>query len=68
MRAARLIRKLAFDSSVALSLTQSRSSDLVSGGGGRYQLTPESKFVVKFQTHSLRDLYFELDRLFKDLT
>jgi hypothetical protein len=40
---------------------------MVSGNPHKYQLTPDSKFVAKVPTGSLRDLFFALESLFQDL-
>jgi len=40
---------------------------LIAGKPAHYQLTPDSKFVAKVPTGSLRDLFFALESLFKDL-
>ena len=44
-----------------------RAIALISSEPGRYQLTPDSKFVAQVNTQSLRDLFFSLETLFKDL-
>ena len=44
-----------------------RAVGLISGNPSKYQLTPESKFVVQGATPSLRDLFFGLEQLFKTL-
>jgi transcription-repair coupling factor (superfamily II helicase) len=45
-----------------------RAISLISAHPGRYQLMPDSKFVAKIPTASLRDLFFSLELLFKDLS
>ena len=45
-----------------------RAISMISGNPGKYQLTPDSKFVAKIPTGSLRDLFFALEVLFKELT
>lgn len=44
-----------------------RAVSMVSGNPDKYQLTPDSKFVARIPTRSLRDLFFALETLFKDL-
>lgn len=48
-------------------LDPTRAVAMVSANPSRYQLTPDSKFVAKVPTGSLRDLFFALEGLFKDL-
>jgi transcription-repair coupling factor (superfamily II helicase) len=45
-----------------------RAIALMSSDPDRYQLLPESKFIVKIPTKTLRDLYFSLETLFARLT
>lgn len=44
-----------------------RAISMISGNPSKYQLTPDSKFVAKIPTGSLRDLFFALETLFKEL-
>jgi len=44
-----------------------RAIALISGQPGKYQLMPDSRFVAKIPTLSLRDLYFGLESLFHEL-
>ena len=44
-----------------------RAISLISGNPSKYQLTPDSKFVAKIPTGTLRDLFFALEALFKEL-
>jgi transcription-repair coupling factor (superfamily II helicase) len=44
-----------------------RAIALVSGNRRKYQLTPDSKLVAVVPTGSLRDLFFALEGLFKEL-
>ncbi|MGK5083600.1 transcription-repair coupling factor [Bdellovibrionota bacterium FG-1] len=45
-----------------------RAIALISAHRDQYQLTPDSKFVAKVPTASLRDLFFALERLFRELS
>ncbi len=51
----------------ASSLDPVRAIALVSAHREKYQLTPDSKFVVGLTVSSLRDLYFALETLFGEL-
>jgi transcription-repair coupling factor (superfamily II helicase) len=44
-----------------------RAISLASSRGSGFQLTPDSKVIVKIPTTGLRDLYFALETLFKKL-
>ena len=44
-----------------------RAIALISGAPSKYQLTPDSKFVAKIPTGNLRDLFFAMETLFKEL-
>ena len=44
-----------------------RAVGLISGNPSKYQLMPDSKFVVQGATATLRDLFFNLEQLFKTL-
>jgi transcription-repair coupling factor (superfamily II helicase) len=44
-----------------------RAVALVSGHPHRYQLMPDGRFIAKVPTATLRDLFFSLESLFKDL-
>ncbi|MGZ3688283.1 MAG: TRCF domain-containing protein, partial [Bdellovibrionota bacterium] len=48
-------------------LDPARAIALVAGNPSKYQLTPDSKMVVKVPTASLRDLYFAMEGVFKNL-
>jgi transcription-repair coupling factor (superfamily II helicase) len=48
-------------------LNPGRAIALLSAHPKKYQLLPDSKFVVTFRTPTLRDLFFALETLFKDL-
>jgi transcription-repair coupling factor (superfamily II helicase) len=44
-----------------------RAISMISGNPEKYQLTPDSKFVARIPTRTLRDLFFAMETLFKDL-
>ena len=48
-------------------LDPTQAISLISGNPHQYQLMPDSKFVARVATGSLRDLYFALETLFKKL-
>ncbi len=48
-------------------LDPSRAIALISSRPDKYLLTPDSKFVTKVTTPSIKDLYFTLDQLLKEL-
>ncbi len=49
------------------SLDPIRAIALVSAHPSRYQLTPDSKFVATYQIGSMKDLYFRIQELSRDL-
>jgi hypothetical protein len=48
-------------------LDPARTIAIVSGRPNQFQLTPDSKLVARLPTGSIRDLFFALESLFKDL-
>jgi len=49
------------------SLDPVRAIALVASQPGKYQLTPESKFIAKVKTLSLKDLYFTIHTLLNEM-
>jgi transcription-repair coupling factor (superfamily II helicase) len=59
--------RISLVSSPSGRLDPARAIALVASNPSKFQLTPDSKFVAKLPTGSLRDLFFALENLLKDL-
>ncbi len=60
-------QKLSLLMGSASAIDPARAIGLVASQPARYQITPDSKFVVTMPVASLRDLFFGLEGLFKEL-
>lgn len=59
--------KVSLTSGAGSRLDPARAVALMASDPAAYQLTPDSKFVARVPTGSLRDLFFGLETLFKKL-